>query len=168
MIEEKVPYVVMSAKFTIKTDRPVDFEHDVPVNIGGFSAIVDDKDIPFDFDAFSGAAKCVGENLYQYSYRSGYGLLFNEFHISEDCEEMISDAGMSIYDLTAEKLAAMTELTEFSIEPDTDPTFRVLQVRISEILFEDQEKSYAVSEDVLSKASEMLTESFSDWNKYVL
>lgn len=166
MIEEKMPYVVMSAKLTIKTDRPVDFEHEVPVYIGGFSAIVDDNEILFDFDAFSGAAKCVEENTYEFSYRSGYGMLFDEFHISEDYEDMISDAGMSIYDLTAKKLAAMTELTEFYLEPDTDTTFRVLQVKILEIHFEDQEKSYDVSEDVLSKTSEMLTESFNDWSEY--
>ncbi|MGN0485544.1 MAG: hypothetical protein ACI4HI_18550 [Lachnospiraceae bacterium] len=143
MSEEKMPYVTLSAEFVVQTDTPANFEV-YGAEIGGFEAVIDGKNIPFDFDAFSYDVRKIAENTYHFQYESGNGVMFREYHIFKDFFEEYERLGVQVSELTAERLASMKELTEFHFAPPDDFDGKITGFTITKFAFSDELQEYSV------------------------
>lgn len=85
-------------------------EEDVKsVSIGGYNFFVDGKDIPFDWDAFSGD----GDPLC-FEFETGYGL-FNDFRLSDCYDKDYERLNIPRNKITAKFLASVTKINEFCV-----------------------------------------------------
>ena len=130
------------------------------VSTGGFAFVIDEKYIPFDFDA---SMTWVDHEII--TYESGRGVFFKDFFISEDHREMIEEEGIKFEDITAEFLSKVSEIREFFVSlecndeewcagDDNDPD-SLLKIEILDITFFDEnDKEYRVAQEVIDKFNE--------------
>lgn len=80
------------------------------LSIGGYSFVINDNLIPFDWDAFSG-----NESKNGFRFHTGYGF-FNDFELSDCYEDDYAELGLTREDITAEFLASVEKIDEFNVE----------------------------------------------------
>ena len=152
----------MYAKFQILKNingslTPLTKEDTDSVSIGGYYFIINGKEIPFDWDAFSG-----NEENGIFEFDTGYGFIFNDFELSDCYDEDYEKLGMTREDITAEFLASVEEIGEFHINfIDVDGNEIDLgynddeqyKIKLVEIIFTDMEteKGYKVKQEVLDE-----------------
>ena len=153
--------ISMYAKFQILKNingslTPLTKEDADSVSIGGYYFIINGKEIPFDWDAFSG-----NEENGIFEFDTGYGW-FNDFELSDCYDEDYEKLGMVREDITAEFLASVEEIGEFHINfIDVDGNEIDLgynddeqyKIKLVEIIFTDMEteKEYKVKQEVLDE-----------------
>ena len=76
------------------------------LSIGGYYFVINGKEIPFDWDAFSGE-----EENGVFEFETGYGL-YNDFELSDCYDSDYKQLGISRDDLTAEFLASPDQIKE--------------------------------------------------------
>ena len=154
--------ISMYAKFQILKNingslTPLTKEDTDSVSIGGYYFIINGKEIPFDWDAFSG-----NEENGIFEFDTGYGFIFNDFELSDCYDEDYEKLGMTREDITAEFLASVEEIGEFHINfIDVDGNEIDLgynddeqyKIKLVEIIFTDMEteKGYKVKQEVLDE-----------------
>lgn len=84
------------------------------LSVGGFTFIVDEYEVMFDWDA--SAITEIEPGVFK--YESGYGPFFNSHTISESCVEAIEAQGLRMEQVTASFLAHANKITEFHITID--------------------------------------------------
>lgn len=127
------------------------------LSIGGYCFVINGKEIPFDWDAFSGS-----EEDGVFEFETGYGL-FNDFELSDCYDEDYDQQGISRADITANFLASVTQINEVHMnfidekgeecdfgwnEDAEDFKIKLLEVSFIEI---EGDKEYKVSQEVLDK-----------------
>ena len=127
------------------------------LSIGGYYFVIDGKEIPFDWDAFSGDEI---EGIFE--FETGYGL-FNDFELSECYDSDYKELDISRADLTAEFLASVEQIKEVHMnfvdkngeecdfgwnEADEDFKIKLLEVSFSDL---DSLEEYTVNQEVLDK-----------------
>lgn len=130
------------------------------LSIGGYYFVIDGKEIPFDWDAFSGDEI---EGIFE--FETGYGL-FNDFELSECYDSDYKQLGISRDDLTAEFLASPEQIKEVHMnfidasgeecdfgwnEDSEDFKIKLLEVSFSDL---DNLEKYTVNQEVLDKFNE--------------
>lgn len=91
-------------KFSILGEKDVK-----SVSIGGYNFFVDGKDIPFDWDAFSGDG-----NPLCFEFETGYGL-FDDFRLSDCYDKDYERLNIPRSKITAKFLASVTKINEFCV-----------------------------------------------------
>lgn len=132
--------------------------------VGGFTFIIDGKEIPFDFDAFS----CSEKNGI-FHYESGYGFCFNDFEISDCYDYDLEKIGLSRSDLTPSFLSSASEINDFHLNffvtengkeeevdiGDADENIRSdvpFKIKLLDVCFSRDEEQYLpVKEEVIQK-----------------
>lgn len=126
------------------------------ISIGGYYFIIDGKEIPFDWDAFSG--DCDGKI---FEFETGYGFVFDEFELSDCYDEDYEELGIKREYITAEFLASVEKIKEFHINfidnNDKECDFgcndetEKFKLELLAIVFTDIEtgKEYSVDREVL-------------------
>jgi hypothetical protein len=127
---------------------------------GSFQFRINNKNVPFDFNAFN-----CEEKDGVFKYETGRGLLFNEYEISEDFDEMLSEENLTRSDLTPQFLSSVSEIIEFGVDfaesEDVDEPSWIgdntrlnapYKIEILAISFIDiqSDKEYFVSESVIN------------------
>lgn len=79
------------------------------MSIGGYNFLVNDKDIPFDWDAFSGDG-----NPLCFEFETGYGL-FDDFRLSDCYDKDYERLNIPRSKITAKFLASVTKINEFCV-----------------------------------------------------
>ena len=130
------------------------------LSIGGYCFVINGKEIPFDWDAFSGTEE---DGIFE--FETGYGW-FKDFDLSECYDEDYDQLGISRADITAEFLASVEQIKEvhmnFLDENGEECDFgwnedaEDFKIKLLEIAFMDldNDKEYKVSQDVLDKFNE--------------
>lgn len=110
----------MGAKFRIMKKQkngqytPLMKDKITGITAGGFSFIIDGKNVPFDFEAFA-----IKEDNGIFTYSTGYGAFFNSFEIEDCYDSMLADIGLTRDNLTASFLASASAIDEFTIDFET-------------------------------------------------
>ena len=130
------------------------------LSIGGYYFIINGKEIPFDWDAFSG-----DEENGVFEFETGYGL-YNDFELSDCYDSDYEQLGISRDDLTAEFLASPEQIKEVHMnfiddngdecdfgwnEEDEDFKIKLLEVSFSDL---DNLEKYTVNQEILDKFNE--------------
>ncbi len=130
------------------------------LSIGGYYFVINGKEIPFDWDAFSG-----DEEDGVFEFETGYGW-FKDFELSDCYDSDYEQLGISRADITAEFLASVEQIKEVHMnfiddngdecdfgwnEADEDFKIKLLMVTFSDI---DNDKEYIVKQKVLDKFNE--------------
>ena len=130
------------------------------LSIGGYYFIIDGKEIPFDWDAFSGS-----EEDGVFEFETGYGW-FNDYDLSECYDEDYDQLGISRADITAELLASVEQIKEVHMnfldengeecdfgwnEDAEDFKIALLEISFAEV---ESDKEYKVRQEVLDKFNE--------------
>lgn len=130
------------------------------LSIGGYYFVIKGKEIPFDWDAFSG-----DEESGVFEFETGYGL-YNDFELSDCYDSDYEQLGISRDDLTAEFLASPEQIKEVHMnfidengdecdfgwnEADEDFKIKLLEVSFSDL---DNLEKYTVNQEVLDKFNE--------------
>lgn len=130
------------------------------LSIGGYYFIIDGKEIPFDWDAFSGS-----EEDGVFEFETGYGW-FNDYDLSECYDENYDQLDISRSDITAEFLASVEQIKEVHMnfidengeecdfgwnEDAEDFKIKLLEVSFTEV---ESDKEYKVRQEVLDKFNE--------------
>ena len=127
------------------------------LSIGGYCFTIDGKEIPFDWDAFSGS-----EEDGVFEFETGYGW-FNDFDLSDCYDSDYEQLGISRADFTAEFLASAEQIKEVHMnfidengeecdfgwnEDAEDFKIKLLEISFAEV---DSDKEYKVRQEVLDK-----------------
>lgn len=130
------------------------------LSIGGYYFVINGKEIPFDWDAFSGS-----EEDGVFEFETGYGW-FNDYDLSECYDEDYDQLGISRSDITAEFLASVEQIKEVHMnfldengeecdfgwnEDAEDFKITLLEISFAEV---ESDKEYKVSQEVLDKFNE--------------
>lgn len=130
------------------------------LSIGGYYFVINGKEIPFDWDAFSGDEE---DGIFE--FETGYGW-FKDFELSDCYDSDYEQLGISRADITAEFLASVGQIKEVHMnfvddngdecdfgwnEADEDFKIKLLMVTFSDI---DNDKEYIVNQEVLDKFNE--------------
>lgn len=130
------------------------------LSIGGYYFIIDGKEIPFDWDAFSG-----DEEDGVFEFETGYGL-YNDFELSDCYDSDYEQLGISRDDLTTEFLASPEQIKEVHMnfidengdecdfgwnEENEDFKIKLLEVSFSDL---DNLEKYTVNQEILDKFNE--------------
>ena len=130
------------------------------LSIGGYYFVINGKEIPFDWDAFSGDEE---DGIFE--FETGYGW-FKDFELSDCYDSDYEQLGISRADITAEFLASVEQIKEVHMnfiddngdecdfgwnEADEDFKIKLLMVTFSDI---DNDKEYIVKQKVLDKFNE--------------
>lgn len=130
------------------------------LSIGGYYFVINGKEIPFDWDAFSG-----DEENGVFEFETGYGL-YNDFELSDCYDSDYEQLGISRDDLTAELLASPEQIKEVHMnfvdengdecdfgwnEDSEDFKIKLLEVSFSDL---DNLEKYTVNQEVLDKFNE--------------
>lgn len=84
-------------------------------DLGGYEFIVNNKEIPFDFEACGYNVKTDGKRVYL-NYESGEGLAFDEYDVDSCFDGVYESLGLTRADITAEFLASADKISEFFID----------------------------------------------------
>lgn len=84
------------------------------IDLGGYTFIVDGKEIPFDFEAHGYSLNIENGRVYL-EYESGRGFAFNEYDVDSCFDEEYEKLGLTRDDITAEFLASTTKINELYI-----------------------------------------------------
>lgn len=82
------------------------------ISPGGYEFIVNEKHVPFDWDAHSGSFN--DENHFEFT--TGYGFLFNDFNLPDYYDNDLALEGLNRKDLTAEFLSKCDKIEDFYID----------------------------------------------------
>lgn len=130
------------------------------LSIGGYYFIIDGKEIPFDWDVFSG---CEENGMFE--FETGYGW-FNDFDVSDCYDSDYEQLGISKDDITAEFLASVEQIKEVHMnfidkngnecdfgwnEADEDFKIKLLEVSFTDV---ESDKVYKIHQEVLDKFNE--------------
>ena len=130
------------------------------LSIGGYYFVINGKEIPFDWDAFSGDEE---DGIFE--FETGYGW-FKDFELSDCYDGDYEQLGISRADITAEFLASVEQIKEVHMnfvddngdecdfgwnETSEDFKVKLLMVTFSDI---DNDKEYVVNQEVLDKFNE--------------
>lgn len=130
------------------------------LSIGGYYFVINGKEIPFDWDAFSGDEE---DGIFE--FETGYGW-FKDFELSDCYDSDYEQLGISRADITAEFLASVEQIKEVHMnfvddngdecdfgwnETSEDFKIKLLMVTFSDI---DNDKEYIVNQKVLDKFNE--------------
>lgn len=130
------------------------------LSIGGYCFVINGKEIPFDWDAFSGS-----EEDGVFEFETGYGW-FNDFDISDCYDSDYEQLGISRADITAEFLASVEQIKEVHMnfvdksdeecdfgwnENDEDFHIKLLEITFTDM---DNDKEYEVPQEILEKFNE--------------
>lgn len=153
--------ISMYAKFQILQNKngnliPLDKEKTQGLCIGGYYFTINEMDVPFDWDAFSG-----GEENNIYEFETGYGW-FNDFELSDCYNGDYEELGITREDITAEFLASVERINEFHMDfEDEDGNIIDLgwnddeeyKIVLLEIVFTDLNtgEEYKVKQEVLDE-----------------
>ena len=130
--------------------------------VGGFTFVVDDKRVPFDWDAFS-----CNEEDGVFTYESGYGFLFNDHELSDCYEDDWAEMGLSRSDITPGFLASASAIDDFHInfvdtcndEVDLGDNIQYglankleCKIELIDVSFADEDgNKYVIKDDVLKR-----------------
>lgn len=127
------------------------------LSIGGYYFVINGKEIPFDWDAFSGK-----EDDGIFEFETGYGI-YNDFELSDCYDSDYEQLGISRADITAEFLASVEQIKEIHMdfidengdecnfgwnEADEDFKIKLLEVSFSDL---DSLEEYTVNQEILDK-----------------
>lgn len=130
------------------------------LSIGGYYFVIKGKEIPFDWDAFSGDEE---DGIFE--FETGYGW-FKDFEISDCYDSDYEQLGISRADITAEFLASVEQIKEVHMnfvdkngdecdfgwnENDEDFHIKLLAITFTDM---DNDKEYEVRQEVLDKFNE--------------
>lgn len=130
------------------------------LSIGGYYFVINGKEIPFDWDAFSGS-----EEDGVFEFETGYGW-FKDFELSDCYDSDYDQLGISRADITAEFLASVEQIKEVHMnfldengeecdfgwnEDAEDFKIKLLEVSFAEV---EGDKEYKVRQEVLDKFNE--------------
>ena len=130
------------------------------LSVGGYYFVINGKEIPFDWDAFSG-----DEENGVFEFETGYGL-YNDFELSDCYDSDYEELGILRNDITAEFLASVKQIKEVHMnfidengdecdfgwnEDDEDFKIKLLEVSFSDL---DNLEKYTVNQEVLDKFNE--------------
>ena len=151
--------MVMQARFSIygwKDGNPVvmKLNEEACLSVGGFEFVVDDKVIPFDFNASACQYK---DGIYE--YESGYGPFSNDFEIPEDFYDEIKESGVNPKEVSAKFLSGVSDIREFYLNfedeklKERDNSGKDIWIEQYGISFIDRKTSdvYQVSDRVIQK-----------------
>ena len=140
-------------------------EEDVKsVSIGGYNFFVDGKDIPFDWDAFSGCG-----NPGSFEFETGYGL-FNDFRLSDCYDKDYERLNIPRNKITAKFLASVAKINEFCVnfvdKDDNEYTIGCnednenIKLMIVELSFTDMNTNmtYLANQDAIDEFNERMGE----------
>lgn len=126
------------------------------LSIGGYYFIINGKEIPFDWDAFSG-----DEEDGVFEFETGYGFLFNDFELSDCYDEDYLNLGIERKDITASYLASVEDITEFHVnfinknneecDLGSNQDIERYKIKLLEVTFTDimADKDFFVNQSVL-------------------
>jgi len=80
------------------------------VSIGGFDFCIDGHNVPFYWDAFTGSE---GDGVFR--FYTGKGFMFNDYELADYYDEQYKKMGFERADLSAEFLASVDHIEEFSV-----------------------------------------------------
>lgn len=130
------------------------------LSIGGYYFIINGKEIPFDWDAFSGT-----EEDGVFEFETGYGW-YKDYELSDCYDSDYEQLGILRADITAEFLASVEQIKEVHMnfldengeecdfgwnEDAEDFKIKLLEVAFSDL---DNNKEYKVRQEVLDKFNE--------------
>lgn len=123
------------------------------IDLGGYSFVVDDKDVPFDFEAY-GYDIDVADGRVSLEYESGRGFAFNEYDVNSCFDEEYEKLSLTRDDITAEFLASTTKISEFYIAVYCNDELYELdsknfKIDYIEFIDYDTDKTFKVDNDVL-------------------
>lgn len=149
--------ISMQTEFNIlKNNVPMTREDIKGLSVGGYSFVINEDLIPFDWDAFSG-----NESKNGFKFHTGYGF-FNDFEISDCYEDDYAELGLTRQDITAEFLASVEAIDEFNVDfydgeddhvigdnkGNSEYTINIISISFLDM---DNDKLYHVSNDVIEK-----------------
>lgn len=130
------------------------------LSIGGYYFVINGKEIPFDWDAFSGDEE---DGIFE--FETGYGW-FKDFELSDCYDSEYEKIGVSRKDITAKYLASVEEIKEVHMnfvdenddecdfgwnEEEEDFKIKLLIISFTDL---DNDKEYIVKQEVLDKFNE--------------
>lgn len=153
--------ISMSVKFQIFENKNgklilLDKKEIDGLSIGGYYFIIDGKEVPFDWDAFSG-----DEEDGVFEFETGYGFLFNDFELSNCYDEDYNELGIARENITAKFLSSVNEIKEFHVnfinnndeecDLGTNQDIERYKIKLLEVVFTDimAEKDFIVNQSVL-------------------
>lgn len=121
------------------------------VSMGDFVFSTNDMEIPFGFDAGSYEFTNLSDDKLRVDFTSGNGILYNDFDINKDYDDVYAKLGLKREDITAKFLSEVVNIKELNYEfTDHNENNHILV--INHISFIDESNNaYRVSEDVICK-----------------
>ena len=92
------------------TYTPMSQDKATSMIVGGYTFVINEQNISFDWDAFSG-----NEEDGIFSFETGYGFLFDDFELTDCFDEHYEELGLVREDISAEFLAQVSEIDEIHI-----------------------------------------------------
>lgn len=151
--------MVMEYQISFKSEN---FEEEFcGLDLGGYTFIINNMEIPFDFDAFGYNIENRDGKAYV-NYESGIGMAFNNYELDECFDDEYKLLGLTKKDITAKFLSSASEISEFYIghEYRNNVNKKLENLKIEYIQFQDCETKevFKVSEDVINDFNKKLSE----------
>ena len=104
----------MVMEYQISLDNKNFNKDDYTFDVGGYSFIINGKEIPFDFEAYGYDIESDNEKVYL-TYQSGTGFAFNEYDVDSCFDDEYTKLGLTRDDITAKFLSSTNKISEFYI-----------------------------------------------------
>jgi len=123
---------------------------------GGYAFVCDGKKIPVDFSGIGWDIDQTGDRVLV-SFETGRTPLLTDWFLDDCYEADYQEAGLRINDITAEFLSKAMSISEFMVslelngkELDPEAIQKQGDFRITALTFSNEEKEYAVKQEVLN------------------
>lgn len=131
------------------------------INLGGNTFLINEMELPFDFEAFGYDLDIQKDKVYLY-FESGKGFLWDDYELDECFDEEYEKLGLSEEKITAEFLASTNKIVEmcFSWEDNDNFGGSFINLEYEYIEFEDleTEEIYKVDDEVLKAYNKLVNE----------
>ena len=151
-----LPRIQMQLEFSFKGKK---FDKDFGyIDVGGFTFIINDKEIPFDFEAYTNFIDERNERIY-IEYVSGKGVFFNSYILDSCYYDEYKEIGLDLNKIDAEYLSKVSEIEEIYIGND-DIDKPIEDIRINSIIIVDIDNDieYTIDKDIINKYNKKLKE----------
>lgn len=151
-----LPRIQMQLEFSFKGKN---FDKDFGyIDVGGFTFIINNKEIPFDFEAYTNFIDERNERIYV-EYVSGKGVFFNSYILDSCYHDEYKEIGLDLNDINAEYLSKVSEIEEIYIgNDDIDKPIEDIKIHSISIIDIDNDIEYIIDKDIINKYNKRLNE----------
>lgn len=144
------PIVMMDAEIRIYLNKPFNKENSI-FDIGGFGFVVNDCEVPFDFNASGYNVQGISDdrNVVTIEFFTGEGPFFSDRHLSPDFDADYHNLGLNRSAITAEYLAKVTAISEFFVNAEIENEGTLVSYELLSVSLHDDISAYDVEQTIL-------------------